>query len=65
MCIRDRYTVTLNYKGHSGTIVERDLNVDDLLEKAHRGEDMLEFEYVHLSVLRLLVILQRADSRKK
>ena len=42
-----------------------DLNVDDLLEKAHRGEDMLEFEYVHLSVLRLLVILQRADSRKK
>lgn len=59
------YTVTLNYKGHSGTIVEMDLNVDDLLEKAHRGEDMLEFEYVHLSVLRLLVILQRADSRKK
>lgn len=59
------YTITLNYKGHPGTIVEMDLSVDDLLEKAHEGEDVLDFEYVTLSVVRLQATLRRASSKRK
>ncbi|WFD34733.1 RasGAP protein [Malassezia cuniculi] len=59
------YAITLNYKGYQTSIVEMELNVDDLLEKAHHDIDVLDFEYVQLSVMKLYAMLRRAGAKRK
>ncbi|KAJ2498016.1 RasGAP protein [Coemansia sp. RSA 1972] len=53
------YVVKLYYKGREKPVVNMDLLLEDLLERKHNRIEILDLEYVHLSVVRLLELLER------
>ncbi|PIA16106.1 Rho GTPase activation protein [Coemansia reversa NRRL 1564] len=57
------YVVKLFYKGREKPVVSMDLLLEDLLERKHNRVEILDLEYVHLSVVRLLELLERKFSR--
>ncbi|KAJ2162798.1 RasGAP protein [Coemansia sp. RSA 552] len=57
------YVVKLFYKGREKPVVNMDLLLEDLLERKHNRVEILDLEYVHLSVVKLLELLERKFSR--
>ncbi|KAJ2721610.1 RasGAP protein [Coemansia sp. Benny D115] len=57
------YVIKLFYKGREKPVVNMDLLLEDLLERKHNKIEILDLEYVHLSVIRLLEFLEKKFSR--
>ncbi|KAJ2016266.1 RasGAP protein [Coemansia sp. S680] len=57
------YVIRLFYKGREKPVVNMDLLLEDLLERKHNKIEILDLEYVHLSVVKLLEFLERKFSR--
>ncbi|KAJ1871740.1 RasGAP protein, partial [Coemansia sp. RSA 486] len=57
------YVIRLFYKGREKPVVNMDLLLEDLLERKHNKVDILDLEYVHLSVIKLLEFLEKKFSR--
>ncbi|KAJ2814111.1 RasGAP protein [Coemansia furcata] len=57
------YVIRLFYKGREKPVVNMDLLLEDLLERKHNKIEILDLEYVHLSVAKLLEFLERKFSR--
>ncbi|KAJ1879182.1 RasGAP protein, partial [Kickxella alabastrina] len=57
------YVIRLFYKGREKPVVNMDLLLEDLLERKHNKVEILDLEYVHLSVIKLLEFLERKFSR--
>ncbi|KAJ2826725.1 RasGAP protein, partial [Coemansia erecta] len=57
------YVVKLFYKGREKPVVNMDLLLEDLLERKHNRIEILDLEYVHLSVVRLLELLEKKFAR--
>ncbi|KAJ2909856.1 RasGAP protein [Coemansia aciculifera] len=57
------YVIRLFYKGREKPVVNMDLLLEDLLERKHNKVEILDLEYVHLSVVKLLEFLERKFSR--
>ncbi|KAJ1727596.1 RasGAP protein [Coemansia biformis] len=57
------YVVKLFYRGREKPVVSMDLLLEDLLERKHNRIEILDLEYVHLSVVRLLELLEKKFSR--
>ncbi|ORX67645.1 GTPase-activating protein-like protein [Linderina pennispora] len=57
------YVIELLLKGREKPIIHMDLNLDDLLERQHANIAVLDLEYVHLSVPRLLDLLKKSFMR--
>ncbi|KAL7749892.1 RasGAP protein [Sorochytrium milnesiophthora] len=53
------FVLSLDYKGRDQPILELDLRLDDLLEKQQDGVQILDLEYVQLSVSRLITLLNK------
>ncbi|KAI9094336.1 Rho GTPase activation protein [Phlyctochytrium arcticum] len=53
------FIIALHYKGREKAILEMDLKLDDLLEKQQMGVQLLDLEYVQLSVNRILSLLNK------
>ncbi|KAI9202008.1 Rho GTPase activation protein [Polychytrium aggregatum] len=53
------FVITLNFKGRTTPILEMDLKLDDLLEKQKMGVELLDLEYVQLSVNKILVLIRK------
>ncbi|KAJ3277475.1 glyceraldehyde-3-phosphate dehydrogenase 1 [Borealophlyctis nickersoniae] len=53
------FIIALHYKGREKAILEMDLKLDDLLEKQQMGVQLLDLEYVQLSVNRILGLLNK------
>ncbi|KAJ3334311.1 glyceraldehyde-3-phosphate dehydrogenase 1 [Blyttiomyces sp. JEL0837] len=53
------FVIALNYKGREKPILEMDLKLDDLLEKQQQGVQLLDLEYVQLSVNKTLMLLNK------
>ncbi|KAJ2579683.1 RasGAP protein, partial [Coemansia sp. RSA 1836] len=58
------YVIRLFYKGREKPVVNMDLLLEDLLERKHNKIEILDLEYVHLSVVKLLEFLERKFSRR-
>ncbi|KAI8318384.1 putative ras GTPase-activating protein sar1 [Martensiomyces pterosporus] len=57
------YVIELFFKGREKPIIHIDLNLDDLLERQHDNIEILDLEYVHLSVTKLLELLKKTFMR--
>ncbi|KAJ2372674.1 RasGAP protein [Coemansia sp. RSA 2611] len=57
------YVIRLFYKGREKPVVNMDLLLEDLLERKHNKIEILDLEYVHLSVVKLLEFLERKFTR--
>ncbi|KAJ2849251.1 RasGAP protein [Coemansia brasiliensis] len=57
------YVVKLFYKGREKPVINMDLLLEDLLERKHNRIEILDLEYVHLSVVKLLELLEKKFSR--
>ncbi|KAJ3078966.1 glyceraldehyde-3-phosphate dehydrogenase 1, partial [Quaeritorhiza haematococci] len=53
------FIIALHYKGREKAILEMDLKLDDLLEKQQMGVQLLDLEYVQLSVNKILTLLNK------
>lgn len=53
------FVISLHYKGREKPILEMDLKLDDLLEKQQMGIQLLDLEYVRLSVNRVIYLLNK------
>ncbi|KAJ3049530.1 glyceraldehyde-3-phosphate dehydrogenase 1 [Rhizophlyctis rosea] len=53
------FIIALHYKGRDKAILEMDLKLDDLLEKQQMGIQLLDLEYVQLSVKQTLNLLNK------
>ncbi|KAJ1765288.1 RasGAP protein, partial [Coemansia sp. RSA 1843] len=53
------YVIRLFYKGREKPVINMDLLLEDLLERKHNKIEILDLEYVHLSVVRLLEFLEK------
>ncbi|RKP13691.1 hypothetical protein BJ684DRAFT_5651, partial [Piptocephalis cylindrospora] len=58
------FIISLHYKGRDKAILEMDLKLDDLLEKQQDGVQMLDLEYVHLNVGKLIHLLNRTFNKR-
>ncbi|KAK4055059.1 RasGAP protein [Microbotryomycetes sp. JL221] len=60
------FLIALHYKGREKAILEMDLKIDDLLEKASQKEGvaLLDLEYVSLNVTRVLGLLNKIFVRR-
>ncbi|KAI9017394.1 Rho GTPase activation protein [Gaertneriomyces semiglobifer] len=58
------FIIALHYKGREKAILEMDLKLDDLLEKQQMGVQVLDLEYVQLSVSRILFLLNKTFLRR-
>ncbi|KAJ3412391.1 glyceraldehyde-3-phosphate dehydrogenase 1 [Chytridiales sp. JEL 0842] len=58
------FLIALNYKGREKPILEMDLKLDDLLEKQQQGVQLLDLEYVQLSVHKVLVLLNKTFMKR-
>ncbi|KAJ2776496.1 RasGAP protein [Coemansia javaensis] len=57
------YVARLYYRGREKPVVSMDLLLEDLLERKHNRIEILDLEYVHLSVVKLLDLLEKKFSR--
>ncbi|KAG9072190.1 glyceraldehyde-3-phosphate dehydrogenase 1 [Linnemannia hyalina] len=53
------FIIALHYKGRDKAILEMDLKLDDLLEKQQDQVQLLDLEYVHLNVNKVLALLTK------
>ncbi|KAJ3214314.1 glyceraldehyde-3-phosphate dehydrogenase 1 [Dinochytrium kinnereticum] len=53
------FLIALHFKGRDKPILEMDLKLDDLLEKQQQGVQLLDLEYVQLSVSKTLILLNK------
>ncbi|KAJ3197222.1 glyceraldehyde-3-phosphate dehydrogenase 1 [Irineochytrium annulatum] len=53
------FLIALHFKGRDKPILEMDLKLDDLLEKQQQGVQLLDLEYVQLSVNKVLMLLNK------
>ncbi|KAJ3099582.1 glyceraldehyde-3-phosphate dehydrogenase 1 [Phlyctochytrium planicorne] len=53
------FLIALHFKGREKPILEMDLKLDDLLEKQQQGVQLLDLEYVQLSVAKTLLLLNK------
>lgn len=59
------FIIGLHYKGREKAILEMDLKIDDLLEKQKENVVSLDLEYVQLSVVKTLALLNKTFTRRK
>ncbi|KAF9303306.1 glyceraldehyde-3-phosphate dehydrogenase 1, partial [Linnemannia elongata] len=53
------FIIALHYKGRDKAILEMDLKLDDLLEKQQDQVQLLDLEYAHLNVNKVLALLTK------
>ncbi|KAJ1566356.1 glyceraldehyde-3-phosphate dehydrogenase 1 [Cladochytrium tenue] len=53
------FVIALHYKGRERPILEMDLKLDDLLERQQQGIQLLDLEYVQLSVSKTIAMLNK------
>ncbi|KAI8347903.1 ras GTPase-activating protein [Mortierella sp. GBAus27b] len=53
------FIIALHYKGRDKAILEMDLKLDDLLEKQQDQVQLLDLEYVHFNVNKILALLTK------
>ncbi|KAG0223234.1 glyceraldehyde-3-phosphate dehydrogenase 1 [Actinomortierella wolfii] len=53
------FIIALHYKGRDKAILEMDLKLDDLLEKQQDKVQLLDLEYVHFNVDKILALLTK------
>ncbi|KAG0010970.1 glyceraldehyde-3-phosphate dehydrogenase 1 [Podila clonocystis] len=53
------FIIALHYKGRDKAILEMDLKLDDLLEKQQDQVQLLDLEYVHFNVNKVLALLTK------
>ncbi|KAI9361280.1 Rho GTPase activation protein [Zopfochytrium polystomum] len=53
------FVIALHYKGRERPILELDVKIDDLLEKQQQGVPLLDLEYVQLSVIKTVAMLNK------
>ncbi|KAI8890682.1 putative ras GTPase-activating protein sar1 [Backusella circina FSU 941] len=58
------FIISLHYKGRERPILEIDLKLDDLLEKQKENVDLLDLEYIKLSVTKILQLLNKSFQGK-
>ncbi|KAI8854038.1 Rho GTPase activation protein [Chytridium lagenaria] len=58
------FLISLHFKGREKPILEMDLKLDDLLEKQQQGVQLLDLEYVQLSVSKTLGLLNKTFLRR-
>lgn len=57
------FVISLHYRGRNRGLLELDLKLDDLLEMQQNNVHLLDLEYVHFSVSKTLVLLNRQFQR--
>lgn len=53
------FNIALYYKGRDKAILKMNLKLDDLLEKQHTNQQLLDLEYVQLNVSKTIILLNK------